>query len=64
MPTPPDFQISDDIEHAAALAEIDTLWDAVPDTADGPITPEGRRLIALADAVADYERRRWPIAPD
>jgi antitoxin component HigA of HigAB toxin-antitoxin module len=59
-----DYQISDDAEHAKALSEIDKLWDMVPDTADGVESAEGQRLIALAEAVAAYEERRWPIDPD
>ena len=46
-------------EHRAALAEIDTLMDARPGTADGD------RLDVLATLVEAYERTHHPIdAPD
>jgi hypothetical protein len=47
-----------DAEHAAALAEIERLWDA----ADG--TPEAARLRALGEAVADHEDATMPMTDD
>jgi|SRR5215217_2698777 len=49
--------IRTDDDHAAAVAEIETLWGAAPDTT------EGDRLDVLATLVSDYEDRRWPV-PD
>jgi HTH-type transcriptional regulator / antitoxin HigA len=40
--------------HREALAEIERLWGAAPDTEDG------RRLDVLMVLVDDYERTRWP----
>jgi antitoxin component HigA of HigAB toxin-antitoxin module len=56
--------ITNDAEHAAAMAEIDRLWDLVPDTEESVASPEGERLSALVDAVMAYERQRWPIDED
>lgn len=53
-------EITNDAEHAAILAEIGRLMDLVPDTVEGAASPEGRVLIALAEAVSAYEGRRWP----
>jgi HTH-type transcriptional regulator / antitoxin HigA len=47
--------IRTDEEHLAALAEIGTLWGALPDTEDGD------RLDLLIALVEIYEGRRWPI---
>jgi HTH-type transcriptional regulator/antitoxin HigA len=41
-------------DHRAALAEIESLWDA----AEG--SPEEDRLDVLATLVDAYEERRWP----
>lgn len=43
-------------DHAAALARIELLMDAVPDT------PEAEELDLLADLVEHYETRHFPIA--
>jgi HTH-type transcriptional regulator/antitoxin HigA len=46
-------------EHAAALKQIETLWD----TREG--TPEADRLTVLVLLVEDYEREHFPVpAPD
>lgn len=46
-------------DYARALAEIDQLMDARPNT------PEGDRLDVLATLVAAYEEKQFPIqAPD
>jgi HTH-type transcriptional regulator / antitoxin HigA len=47
--------IHTDADHAAALKEIERLWNA----ADG--SPEADRLEVLAILVEDYESRRWPV---
>ena len=49
--------IRTDADHAAALAAIESLWQAAPST------PEHDRLEILAMLVDDYESRRWPIQP-
>ncbi len=49
--------IRTDDDHAAALAEIERLWGATPDT------PEGDKLDILATLIEAYEDKRWPIAP-
>ena len=49
--------IRTDADHAAALAAIESLWQAAP----GP--PEHDRLEILAMLVDDDESRRWPIQP-
>jgi len=48
--------IKTDADHRAALQEIDRLWGAPEDSA------EGDRLDVLATLVEAYEERRWPIA--
>ncbi len=49
--------IKTDEEHKAALAEIERLWDAEPNT------PDGDRLEVWAILVEAYEQMRWPIPP-
>ena len=49
--------IKTEADHQAALAEIDTLFDARPGTA------EADRLEVLCILAADYERKSHPIAP-
>lgn len=49
--------IHTDADHAAAVAEIERLWDAAPGT------PEHDRLEVLGILVAAYEDARWPIDP-
>lgn len=44
-------------DHKAALARIEALWSADPDT------PEGTELDVLVDLVEHYENRLYPIAP-
>jgi HTH-type transcriptional regulator/antitoxin HigA len=48
--------IRTDADYEAALAQIDTLMDAEPDT------PEGEELDVLADLVELYEARHEPWA--
>lgn len=51
--------IRTDEDHAAALAEIEQLWNAPEGS------PDGDRLDVLAVLAEAYEERRWPIeAPD
>lgn len=51
--------IHDEISYQAALAEVETLWDAP----DG--TPESDRLEVLALLIEAYEKTLYPIeAPD
>ncbi len=51
--------IKTDADYRAALAEIDVLMNAAPDT------PDGDRLDVVATLVAAYEARHFPIAaPD
>ncbi len=45
------------IDHAAALQEVERLWDAKPGT------PSGDRLEVLATLVDAYERAHFPILP-
>lgn len=47
--------IRTDEDHAAAVAEIERLWDAQPGTS------EHDRLEVLATLVDAYEEKRWPI---
>ena len=49
--------IASEAEHKEALAEIERLWDAKPNT------PDEARLELLAMLVHAYERSRWPIPP-
>lgn len=42
-----------DADHAAALAELDALMAA----------PSALRMNALATALSEYERTRWPSSP-
>lgn len=49
--------IHTDDDHAAAMAEIERLWDAEPGT------PEHDKLEVLAALVDAYEAKRWPIDP-
>ncbi len=44
-------------EHAAALKEVETLWDAAAGS------PESDRLAVLVILIENYERERFPI-PD
>lgn len=48
--------IKTDADHAAAMAQIEALWDAP----DG--SPESDCLDVLATLVDAYEASRWPIA--
>ncbi len=51
--------IHNEADYEAALAEIDFLMDAIPDT------PDGDRLDVLVTLVEAYEARHWAIAaPD
>ncbi len=51
--------IKTDADYRAALAEIDVLMNAAPDT------PDGDRLDVVATLVEAYEARHFPIAaPD
>ena len=47
--------IRNDSDHASALKEIESLWDA----AEG--TREADRMEVLAVLVEDYENKRWPF---
>ena len=47
--------IKTDVDHTAALAEIETLWGAPEGS------PEGDRLDVLVTLVDAYEEKRWPI---
>jgi HTH-type transcriptional regulator / antitoxin HigA len=52
--------IRSDADHAAALEEIQRLWDEVE-----PGTPEGDRFEVLSTLVDAYERQHFPMpAPD
>jgi HTH-type transcriptional regulator/antitoxin HigA len=44
-------------DYDAALAEVETLWRAEPDT------PEGDKLDVLITLIEAYEARHHPIAP-
>ena len=50
--------IRTDIDHGAALAEIDTCWGAPEGT------EEGDRLDVLLALVEIYEAKRWPVDID
>jgi len=54
MDVPP---IKTEADFHTALAEIERLWDAEPDT------PEGDRLDILMTLVEVYERRHHPMPP-
>ena len=47
--------IHTEADYDAALAEVDSLMDAVPGT------PEGDRLDVLVILIQAYESRHWPI---
>jgi HTH-type transcriptional regulator/antitoxin HigA len=49
--------IKNETAYTAALAEIDRLMDAAPDT------PRGDRLDVLVTLVEAYERQHWSIDP-
>jgi len=49
--------IRTEADHDAALAEIERLWDARPET------PDGDRFEILATLVDSYERKHTPILP-
>jgi len=49
--------IHTETNHAAALARIETLWDAEPGT------PEHDELEVLAVLVSAYEDTHWPALP-
>src|SRR5262245_59624065 len=49
--------IKTEADYEQALAEINTLFDAQPDT------PEGDRLDVLVTLVEAYERKHYPIPP-
>ena len=49
--------IHDDVEHAAALSELDGLLDAAP----APGTPQADELQLLALVIEMYEKHRWPF---
>ncbi len=47
--------IQTDADHAAAIKEIERLWDSVPGT------PEHDRLKLLGELVSAYEDRKYPL---
>jgi len=47
--------IRKDADHAAALREVERLWNAAPGTEDGD------RLDILVTLIERYEESRWPI---
>ena len=49
--------IRTEADHAAAVARIDAIMDASPDS------PEADELAVLAELVEGYEKRRFPIEP-
>lgn len=49
--------IKTEADFRAALAEIERLWDAEPDT------PDGDRLDVMMTLVEAYERRHHPMPP-
>lgn len=49
--------IKTEADFRAALAEIERLWDAMPDT------PDGDRLDVVMTLVEAYERRHHPMPP-
>jgi HTH-type transcriptional regulator/antitoxin HigA len=50
-----DEMITNDYEHAAAMRDIEKLWDSEKGT------PDGDRFMELVIAVEEYEKKRWPI---
>ena len=50
--------IRNDADHAAALREIERLWDAAAGT------EEADNLDILATLVEKYEESRWPMVDD
>jgi HTH-type transcriptional regulator/antitoxin HigA len=50
--------ITSDDEHAAALREVEELWDSKIGT------PDGDRFMELVIAVEEYEKKRWPIGDE
>lgn len=49
--------IKSEVDYEAALARVETLWGATPDT------PEGDELEVLFTLVEAYEAKHYPIAP-
>jgi HTH-type transcriptional regulator/antitoxin HigA len=49
--------IRTDQDHADAVAEVESLWDAAPGTS------EHDRLEVLGTLIDAYEAQRWPIDP-
>lgn len=49
--------IRNDVDHEAALREIEALWGAEQGS------EAGDRLDVLVTLAEDYEKRRWPIEP-
>ncbi|PWR19103.1 helix-turn-helix domain-containing protein [Zavarzinia compransoris] len=49
--------IRSDADHAAALQEVERLWNAAPGT------PEADKLDVLATLIEAYEARRFPLPP-
>jgi HTH-type transcriptional regulator / antitoxin HigA len=47
--------IRNDVDHKAALTEIDRLWDAEDGTAEADL------MEVLAILVENYESKRWPV---
>ena len=47
--------MTNDDEHAAALREIESLWDAVAGS------PEDARLRELVELAYAYEEKHWPM---
>jgi HTH-type transcriptional regulator / antitoxin HigA len=47
--------IRNDVDHKAALTEIDRLWDAEDRTAEADL------MEVLAILVENYESKRWPV---
>ena len=52
------FAITNETEHAAALAEYDRLAEAL---GDAPTEHAVAEVRALGLVISDYESRRWPI---
>jgi HTH-type transcriptional regulator/antitoxin HigA len=50
--------ITSDDEHAAALREVEQLWDSAKDS------PDGIRFMELVIAVEEYEKKRWPFGDE